>query len=601
VVTLLTVVLLAAVGVVEQTARLRGDVIAAVWNVFNWRELTSDRAYADLFIDESPIAHFWSLAIEEQFYIVWPLVLLVVIRVLGHERQRLLTFVAALFAASAVSSLVAASDVVYFATWTRAAEILAGALLAVWLSAADRPSIPVWWRHLAAPALLVIVIAAILTPTTTGWAYSGGLPVFALVSGALIAGVQLDGPVRRTLSVAPLVAVGRVSYGIYLVHWPVFVILDEYRLGVDGLMLATVQIAVTAAISVAMYLVVERPVRRSAVVAPRVVVGLALVMMLVVTLAARSLDTPDRPEPAPAVLGAPEAPPASDDVQSPVDSSLLVEADADAEADSATLDPALLDPSAQSWIDPSLDESPTTAPAPATSATTSTTTTVPAPPEPLTVAIFGDSVPAWLIRDAAASFDRSDVVVLNGAREGCDGMVAMPAGRDRRKNVIPLPEDCLAWTESYPATLATADQTDVSLLVLGQAPTVDRLIEDRWLGPCDSLDWYLEDVAQRVEFLRSQGTEPVLALPARFGQRITYILEDDHADRIACIRGALAATADRLGIDTIDLDDVLCRDDDCESLRTIDGVHVDAAVAPQVFNEVIDRVLELPAASGRSS
>jgi peptidoglycan/LPS O-acetylase OafA/YrhL len=207
--TLLAIAAITAGGGFLATDRSSGDLIAAALNVFNWREVASGRAYADLFAGESPVAHFWSLAIEEQFYVVWPLVLLVLLRSRRIGPARLLMVVSALFLASAIAAQFGSSNVAYFASWTRAAEILAGAWLAVWLSRVER--IPTWWRHVAGPAIGLIVLLTLITPAATGWAYSGGLPIFSLLSVALIAGLQTPGATRTALSFGPLVGLGRIS------------------------------------------------------------------------------------------------------------------------------------------------------------------------------------------------------------------------------------------------------------------------------------------------------------------------------------------------------------------------------------------------------
>ena len=228
----------------------------------------------------------------------------------------------------------------------------------------------------------------------------------------------------------------------------------------------------------------------------------------------------------------------------------------------------------------------------ASTSTSSTTTTTMPTPAPLTVAVFGDSVPAWLLRDAAASFDRTDVIVLNGAREACDGMVDLPVGRDRRGDELVPPDDCLDWTVSYPETLANADRTDVALLVIGQAPVVDHLIDDVWQGPCDGIDWYLEDVRLRIAFLRGEGVRPVLAIPAPYGQRVSFMVEDDHRERIGCVRSAMLGFAGELDLDHIDLDEFLCPAGDCDARRDADGIHVDSEFAPEVLDELLDRVVQ---------
>ncbi len=584
--TLLAVAAITAGGGFRTTGRSGGDLVAAALNVFNWREVASGRAYADLFAGHSPVAHFWSLAIEEQFYVVWPLALLGLLRWRRVGPARLLVVVTALFLASAASARLGSGNVTYFASWTRAAEILAGAWLAVWLSRAAR--LPTWWRHLATPAIGLVILLSIVTPAATGWAYSGGLPVFSLVSVALIAGLQVPGRTRRALSIRPLVGLGRISYGVYLVHWPVFVYLDEVRTGSEGWNLALARIGVTAVIASAMYIVLERPIRRS----PRPAsVGIAVAAtlcasLLVVTAARTWIDEPPTVADAPTVLVAPAA-----DTDTDTATTALPDIASSTRPTETTETTETSEPAASDSDEPSGEPSAEVAGLGVPGTVPATVATVP-DDQPTAIAVFGDSVPAWMLRDAAFSFARRDVVLVNGANAACDGAVGMPTGRDRRQDEMPLPSDCLEWTESYPATLASYDRPiEIGLLVIGQAPTVDRYVDGRWTHPCESESWYLDDVRNRIEFLRSQDVEPVLALPARFGKGADYILPDDYDARMRCVRTSLAALAFEQQVDTVDLDGLLCSGDDCNGRRRRDGIHVDPEVAIDVLNELVDLTL----------
>jgi hypothetical protein len=99
-----------------------------------------------------------------------------------------------------------------------------------------------------------------------------------------------------------------------------------------------------------------------------------------------------------------------------------------------------------------------------------------------------------------------------------------------------------------------------------------------------------------VEFLRGEGVRPILAIPARYGQRASFMVEDDHGERVGCVRSAMLGFASRIGLEHIDLDPLLCPDDDCDTLRQADGIHVDPEHAPLILDELLDGVLELAAA-----
>lgn len=259
------VMAVAALGGFDGITTLRRDVIAALLQIANWVELAGDSSYAELTNATlgrvGPLEHYWSLAIEEQFYWVWPLVMIAVLRLTPRWRVRVL--VALAFVGACAAPLIAewwGPDAAYWATPARAGEILVGAVVAVALHgrAVTAPSV----RWLAPAGLAVIVWAAVSWPAASGPAYEGWLPVFALASAALIVGLQTESPVRRLLSSRPLVWVGGVSYGIYLFHWPVFALVTSSSAGVDGVGLLAARLALTMLLTVVSARVIERPVRR---------------------------------------------------------------------------------------------------------------------------------------------------------------------------------------------------------------------------------------------------------------------------------------------------------------------------------------------------
>ena len=151
-------------------------------------------------------------------------------------------------------------DAAYWATPARAAEILIGGVLAL---AVLRPVVAGavvdgGARRRCSP----LAVAVATFPSSGGPAYSGALPLVAVGSAALLLGLQVDGPVRTALSIGPLVWLGRISYGVYLYHWPVYVIVDERRTDLDGAPLVILRLAITLAIAQASYMLVELPIRR---------------------------------------------------------------------------------------------------------------------------------------------------------------------------------------------------------------------------------------------------------------------------------------------------------------------------------------------------
>ena len=157
-------------------------------------------------------------------------------------------------------------DAAYWSTPARIAEILMGASLAVILAGRR---VPDGWAVLAPLALAGLAAMVVTFPAAGGPAYSGALPLVAVVSASMLLGLQARSGTRRALSARPLVWLGSISYGVYLYHWPVYVILDEARVGVDGFLLLALRLAVTLAIAQLSFVLLERPVRRARTISRR--------------------------------------------------------------------------------------------------------------------------------------------------------------------------------------------------------------------------------------------------------------------------------------------------------------------------------------------
>jgi len=274
--------------------------------VANWRFIFADQSYGDLFTAPSPVQHFWSLAIEEQFYLFFPLLMAGLLAMGRGSRRVLLIALGALAALSTVTMIALYTPGtdparVYYGTETRAAELLAGALLAVVLSA--RPGVVerLPRRILTGLGVAVLLITAYWWSTveqTSSWLYQGGLTIYALSSVLLLTVVLQPGPIQRALATEPLRQLGRISYGVYLLHWPIFLWLTPERTGLDTLPLFILRMAVTLSAAILSCRFVEQPVRtRTAVVGRRSwVVAPAMVAVLavgVVTLGAVTEDDQD--------------------------------------------------------------------------------------------------------------------------------------------------------------------------------------------------------------------------------------------------------------------------------------------------------------------
>lgn len=300
---------------VFQSATLRGDLWAALGYVANWRFMSASTSYADLFVSApSPVLHFWSLAIEEQFYFVFPILLLALLR---RNRSRWVAFVGLglLWLASVASSLIGASDnVVYYGAHTRAAELLTGSLLALLMAhqtkfgvtTASSPSgIRYLWNAATASALGVVIYLIITVETGDRWLYQGGLAAFSLLSALLVIGIQVAGPLQWLAERRLVKAVGQVSYGLYLFHWPIFLLMNEDRTGLRGITLHGLRLAATVVISVAVMQLIENPIRRNQILSGvrersgALVIGLTILAGAIVFVprleipALAGLDAPD--------------------------------------------------------------------------------------------------------------------------------------------------------------------------------------------------------------------------------------------------------------------------------------------------------------------
>lgn len=286
----------------EQLRNLRVDLLAALGYVANWRFLLADISYADLFSAPSPVQHFWSLAIEEQFYVLYPLVVFGALKLGGRRLLGGLLTVA--IGASLVIAYVGRGnlDRVYYGTDTRMSELLAGGLLALWWSAAAKRR-EEGGSGLRRGAIVLLGLAGlagsmVLWPSVgqaDRFVTHGVLPIQALLSVAMIAAGARPGIVSELLSIRPLTSLGLVSYGLYLYHWPVFLALDEERTDLSLWPLFVLRMVVTGALAIASYALIEQPIRRKRVLLRPLVVAGAVVLGVSAVVAASVAVTIDPP------------------------------------------------------------------------------------------------------------------------------------------------------------------------------------------------------------------------------------------------------------------------------------------------------------------
>ncbi len=258
------------------------DISAAALFVVNW--VFADRSTDYLGAEEaaSPVQHFWSLSVEEQFYFVWPALLAVfavlAVRTGVRVRRSLLAAMALVLGPSLIYSVWATThnpSGAYFSTLTRLWEMALGGLLA--LTAVEARRLPGWIRSTAGWAGVAAVLASVLL-ITDQTPFPGKAALLPTVGAAalLLAGMGADGgSVTRGLSVRPMVWVGGMSYSLYLWHWPAIAIVSELRPEAGWRLLLPVT-GVTCVLAWLSLRLLENPVRHAAVFRRRS--GMALVM-----------------------------------------------------------------------------------------------------------------------------------------------------------------------------------------------------------------------------------------------------------------------------------------------------------------------------------
>ena len=272
----------AVVVVPDEIARLRTDALATLAYVTNWHLIAGDQSYFETIGRPSLFVHLWSLAIEEQFYLLWPLVLAVLLMA-GRRTGLALTVLGAIGSAVWMAVLFdpgADPSRVYYGTDTRLTGLLLGAALAfVWVPATtvgeDGAAIPRHWTSRRVGRLLDLVGAVglaglgvffVAADAFDPFLYRGGFALLAVVTVALIAAaVHPRARIGRLMDRGPMHWIGTRSYAIYLWHWPIFnVTRPDLDTTLDPLSLLVVRFGLTAIIVELSYRFVEAPIRAGA-------------------------------------------------------------------------------------------------------------------------------------------------------------------------------------------------------------------------------------------------------------------------------------------------------------------------------------------------
>ncbi|MEZ5183097.1 MAG: acyltransferase family protein [Acidimicrobiales bacterium] len=497
---------------------IRGDALATLLYVANWHDIAQGQSYWDISLAPSPLQHTWSLAIEEQFYVLWPLAFAWLAAVATRRRaaaERVVLVVAGVGAALSAALLVglhaagASDSRLYQGTDTRAAALLLGAALAAW-----HRSRPVGGEREVARARAVGGVAALALGAlwigldgTSPWLYRGGLAVASVLATVVIAAVvRGGGPLARALSVAPLRFLGTISYGLYLWHWLVFQAVDARNgrlplLGdrvLDGIALDGLKLGLSFALALASFWLVEQPIRRSRWR------GWPLLMASVGAMA---------------VVGA-----------------VVVAATAGGVAVAGQQE-EVRDP----------------------------TVTVAEAPEVLYV---GDSVSLSLVAPVAEDPAAFGVNPINRAYPGC-----APVSQGRRtRNFAGQPADPPPCYRDLDTELPTL-HPDVIFLLQGSRPNDEVEVDGRWVGACDPA-WnqvYREAMADLVARLRTSGAPVVVGTIARTSANAAVQVQGSE-ENIACANRELRRVVDESeGTTLLDLNELVCPDPDGPCREEIDG------------------------------
>ncbi len=247
------------------------QILGAATFSYNWLAIASQTSYFDSTTPEL-FRNLWSLAVEEQFYLVWPLVISALVLVKRRGWRLALVTLLALASISAMVGLASAAvepTRLYYGTDTHSFGLAIGAALAV--LALDWSPRPLEWRRvtqlvlpiLGALSVVGLLVLSYLLVEDSEWVFRGGLVLVAVLTALAIAGSVAPGSfLGRALDVLPLRVVGERSYGLYLWHWPAFVLVTAAAPALDPWVIGGVALAITVVAATLSYRFVEQPIRR---------------------------------------------------------------------------------------------------------------------------------------------------------------------------------------------------------------------------------------------------------------------------------------------------------------------------------------------------
>ena len=545
----------------EDVLSLRRDVLFALGYSANWWFAFSGQGYFASFGAPSPVLHLWSLSVEEQFYLIWPIV---TVFLLAH-RRRVARWAAAGAVLAATATLLQSlagvwTDRLYYGTDTRAAPLLVGASLGAWYASrpADfkvgkRARILLQIGGLVGAAGYALGAARRRGPLSR--AVSRRFPVLAIGIALIIASVSLvpRGLLARALSVRWLRYVGTISYGLYLWHWPIYLWLNHERTGLTGIRLLALRFAVTFAVAATSYRFIESPIRQRRWKLPRPKVTAPLVLASLVGLLF-----------------------ATTSVSAPV---------ATQQAAATTLDGPV-----------SAAAAPPSAAAPR------------AAPGVRKVLFAGDSLALSLAQGLVADASKYQVQVDNGGLLGCG--VARDGPSRFRETLEKQPDFCLTWPQLRAKQVAQY-RPDVVALLVGRWEVLDRVYKGRWTHIGDpAFDAYLaSELDTAIDVLSASGDRvALLTLPCvkPLERADGSIYPEDQPSRINEFNTLLRQAQQRHPRQAVivDLYSMVCPGGQFHAklagvtIRSADGAHFPGTPIPPVAARLLPVLYRLASAHG---
>ncbi len=591
-------------GSAEQVSQVRRDIPWAVFYMGNWGQILGDVPY---FAGEPPLLrHLWSLAVEEQWYLFWPLIFVGLTAAIRSTRvigwvvlgAALFVWVFTAWLESGSPALLGGppglfdganrTNFMYLSTLTRAGGLLLGAgaafLWRPWRSAgaADAPAGRVL-DPLAAGSVALLVCIFAVANLVAGYVYQWLLPLVSVLSviAVMVAVHPAAAGFRQLMSVEWLVELGKRSYGLYLWSWPISVVVGATDGSVSKFLVAMV---ITAVVTEASYGYLETPIRRGAwggwwkhlprhATAPLAAGALLLVSVVTFYVVAEPYDPFTGGEEATfdagVVAGAPDG----------ADATAAEGADGVAPAATGTEEAAASDPAAPS------------------------TTVAQAAAETATLAIVGDSQANALEINLPNGIEAAFPVVYNGSVDGCG---VFDAGRVR--SAISFNNNfaiCDGWQDDW---AYAAKGADVALVVIGAWDVFDLEVDGTtytFASP-EYDELFTTALRSGIDAMLAEGVNVgLLEVPCMRpvdvdGAGVPALPERGDDDRVAHINGLQAQVADSYGdeVQLIDGPDEWCTD---QAIATDlgfrwDGVHVYKPGAKLIMESIAPQLLALAAA-----